>query len=138
MSIKIAADAPGGFLVKLFNGGDEIAAKDYVRDRLGLPPWQPNGKGSGHLSPGKEIAIAMAELRKSQGAKIVATYDYTDANGGALLYQVVRYEPKDFRQRRPDGNGGWIWKLGDKRIIYRWPEIAIVVVGNPFSRTCRL
>ena len=33
--------------------------------------------------------------------RIVATYDYTDENG-TLLYQVVRYDPKDFRQRRPD------------------------------------
>ena len=39
---------------------------------------------------------------------IVATYDYTDERG-RLLYQVVRYEPKGFAQRRPDGRGGWIW-----------------------------
>jgi hypothetical protein len=37
---------------------------------------------------------------------IVATYEYPDA-AGALLYQAVRYEPKDFRCRRPDGAGGW-------------------------------
>ena len=39
---------------------------------------------------------------------IVATYDYRDESS-TLLYQVVRYAtPKDFVQRRPDGNGGWI------------------------------
>src|ERR1017187_4171575 len=43
--------------------------------------------------------------------RIVATYDYKDAEG-KLLFQCVRFEPKDFRQRRPDGNGGWIWELG--------------------------
>ena len=43
-------------------------------------------------------------------AKIVATYDYTNADGN-LLFQVVRFDPKDFRQRRPDGNGGWVWNL---------------------------
>ena len=37
---------------------------------------------------------------------MVATYDYINA-GGELVFQVVRYDPKDFRQRRPDGNGGW-------------------------------
>ena len=52
----------------------------------------------------------------ASGRKIVATYDYVD-EGGNLLYQVVRYEPKDFRQRKPDGNGGWIWKLGDVRKV---------------------
>lgn len=42
--------------------------------------------------------------------KIVKTYDYTDENG-KLLFQSVRYDPKDFRQRRPDGKGGWINSL---------------------------
>jgi hypothetical protein len=54
---------------------------------------------------------------------IAATYDYYDRFGG-LVYQVVRLEPKDFRQRRPDGNGGWIWSLdGVERVPYRLPEL---------------
>lgn len=54
---------------------------------------------------------------------IVATYDYTDSSGKEL-FQVVRYEPKDFRQRRPDGNGGWTWSTrGAPRVLYRLPEI---------------
>ena len=36
---------------------------------------------------------------------IVAVYDYDHH------YQVVRYEPKAFRQRRPDGAGDWHWNL---------------------------
>ena len=47
---------------------------------------------------------------------IVATYDYRDGDD-TLLYQVLRLEPKDFRQRRPDGNGGWIWKLDERRVL---------------------
>jgi putative DNA primase/helicase len=43
-------------------------------------------------------------------SKIVAEYDYTDEQG-ELLYQCVRLEPKTFRQRRPDGQGKWIWGL---------------------------
>jgi len=55
--------------------------------------------------------------------RIVATYDYLDESG-QLLYQVVKYEPKDFRQRRPDGKGGWIWNLnGVKSVLYRLPEL---------------
>ncbi|MFO1487360.1 MAG: DUF3987 domain-containing protein [Verrucomicrobiota bacterium] len=56
---------------------------------------------------------------------IVATYDYQDETG-ALLFQVVRFEPKTFRQRRPDATSpdGWTWKLGDtRRVLYRLPEI---------------
>ena len=55
--------------------------------------------------------------------RIAATYDYLDADG-ALLFQTVRLEPKDFRQRRPDGNGGWMWDLdGVKRVLYRLPGL---------------
>ncbi len=57
--------------------------------------------------------------------QIVATYDYTD-EAGALLFQCVRYRPKDFKQRRPDPArpGGWIWNLnGVRRVLYRLPEI---------------
>jgi hypothetical protein len=60
-------------------------------------------------------------------ARIVATYDYTDETG-ALLYQVVRFDPKDFRQRRPDGKGGWSWKLGDtRRVPYRLRELRAAI-----------
>jgi 5S rRNA maturation endonuclease (ribonuclease M5) len=55
--------------------------------------------------------------------KIVATYNYTDANGG-LLFQVVRYVPKDFRQRRPDGSGGWVWNLKEREpVLYKLPHV---------------
>lgn len=53
--------------------------------------------------------------------RIVATYDYHDADGN-LAFQVVRLDPKDFRQRRPDGKGGWTWKKGDTSIPYRLPS----------------
>lgn len=54
-----------------------------------------------------------------------ATYDYRDA-AGALVYQAVRFEPKDFRQRRPDPSapGGWIWNLdGVPRVLYRLADV---------------
>ena len=55
--------------------------------------------------------------------KIVATYDYTDA-AGRLLYQVVRFEPKGFRQRHRDEAGDWIWNMrGVERVLYRLPAV---------------
>jgi hypothetical protein len=64
-----------------------------------------------------QVAVARPKPR------IVCTYEYTD-EFGALLYEVVRFEPKDFRQRRPDGLGGWIWNLDDtRRVLYRLPEL---------------
>jgi hypothetical protein len=56
-------------------------------------------------------------------SRLVKTYDYLSADG-ELLFQVCRMEPKDFRQRRPDAKGGWIWNLqGVKPVLYRLPEV---------------
>jgi hypothetical protein len=41
---------------------------------------------------------------------IVATYPYDDELG-TMLFEVVRFDPKTFRQRQPDGHGGWIWNI---------------------------
>jgi hypothetical protein len=58
----------------------------------------------------------------ADGPRIIKTYDYTNQDG-EVVYQVCRLDPKDFRQRRPDGNGGWIWNLnGVRRVLYRLPE----------------
>jgi hypothetical protein len=54
--------------------------------------------------------------------RIVAKYDYPDASG-KLLFQTVRYDPKDFKQRRPNGND-WIWNLnGIEPVLFRLPQI---------------
>lgn len=57
------------------------------------------------------------------GRRVVATYAYQD-EAGALLFEVIRYEPKKFSQRRPDGHGGWIYDTeGVRRVLYRLPEL---------------
>jgi DNA primase len=65
-------------------------------------------------------------------ATIVASYPYQDENGN-VLFVVERLRPKAFRQKRPDGNGGWIWKLSDtRRVPYRLPElIESVALDHP-------
>ncbi len=56
-------------------------------------------------------------------SKIIATYSYRDEHG-KLLHQTLRFEPKHFSQRRPDGAGGWINNLADtRRVLYKLPEI---------------
>jgi predicted P-loop ATPase len=79
---------------------------------------------------GKSFAEAAAEVRavcgrterRSKGS-IVASYDYVDEDG-KLLFQCLRYEPKAFSQRRPNGRGGWISNLqGVRRVLFRLPEI---------------
>ena len=31
---------------------------------------------------------------------------------------------KTFGNDIPDGNGGWTWKLDERRVLYRWPELS--------------
>ena len=62
-------------------------------------------------------------LLDSQTPTIEAVYQYHDRDG-ELLFEEVRYFPKAFRQRRPDGEGGYIWSLkGITPVIYRLPDI---------------
>jgi hypothetical protein len=54
---------------------------------------------------------------------IVATYDYTD-EAGQFIFQVCRFEPKDFRQRHRDKHGDWVWNIrGCRRVPYHLPEL---------------
>lgn len=61
-------------------------------------------------------------------SRIVAEYDYRDEHG-ELLYQALRMEPKDFRQRRPEA-GGWNWSTkGVRRVLYRLPDLQKLAKG---------
>ena len=63
-------------------------------------------------------------------SRIVATFDYRDALG-ALIFQVVRREPKDFRQRRPKPDGGWIWDIkGIQPLPYRLQELTEAIAAE--------
>ena len=84
------------------------------------------------LWPAREMTPDYAKQPAAPKAKIVAIYDYHDETG-TLLFQAVRYEamgdkPKTFKQRRPDGAGGWVWNLsGVRRVLYRLPELIAAV-----------
>jgi 5S rRNA maturation endonuclease (ribonuclease M5) len=69
------------------------------------------------------IELSQLFLNANSRPPVVATYDYFNENGD-LLFEVVRYSPKDFKQRRPNGHGGWIWNLKSvRRVLYRLPEV---------------
>jgi len=56
-------------------------------------------------------------------SRIVETYPYSSETG-KVLFEVCRKEPKGFVQRRPDGNGKWIYDLkGVRRVLYRLPKL---------------
>jgi hypothetical protein len=122
LSITVDPGAPDGFLVYSFAGDDSILCKDYVRQKAGLDPFKPSNQNNKRPSPAA-----------SKGPRLIdKVFEYKD-EGGALLYQVVKYKPKDFRQRRPDGNGDWIWKLADtRRVLYRLPDLLQYPHGTVF------
>lgn len=79
--------------------------------------------------PFKEAVVSMCqeagislEDAQPQRKKIETTYDYLDETG-KLSFQVVRFVPKDFRQRTPNGNG-WTWSLkGVKPVLFNLSEV---------------
>lgn len=78
-----------------------------------------------------------AKKKSEPSSKITATYDYRDEDN-VLRFQVCRVEPgkdgrsKDFRQRQPDGAGGWTWKTqGLTKFPYRLNELAAAPKEKP-------
>jgi RecA-family ATPase len=127
LSIRIDGNAPDGFVVNSFSTDDPINCKDYVRQCLGLPAFQPKPRRRAAADIDRVLMAAVAAQPKTNNprGKLTDAYPYRDADG-ALLYEVLRYEPKAFSQRMPNGHGGWIYNLdtlNGRRVIYRWPEL---------------
>jgi P4 family phage/plasmid primase-like protien len=72
---------------------------------------------------GQSFPATTQPRQTRQKMNIAATYDYVDEEG-KFLYQVVRMDPKDFRQRQRREDGSWQWNLqGARRVPYRLPEL---------------
>src|SRR6516225_8942013 len=100
-------------------------------EQVGGGPWElltiKGGMGKGEAIKWLRQSGILAETRK----RIVAAYDYRDESG-ELLFQVVRFEPKDFRQRRPNGHGGWTCQVkGTRQVPYRLPELIAASLETP-------
>ncbi len=88
---------------------------------------------------GLTLKDLFAPRQDNRKARIVKAYDYTN-EVGTLLFQVVRFTPKDFRQRRPDPDAKdvWSWNVtGVPRVLYRLPGVlrnlqAITGAGTVF------
>ena len=97
-------ESDGRVLLKCFAGCETSAIVAAMGLEMSDLFTEPKANGNGH------------------GGEMIARYPYQDESG-KLLFEVVRYEPKDFRQRRPDGKGGWTWSLnGVRRVPYNLPE----------------
>lgn len=109
-SLSLSIGDDGRVLVKCFAG---CKFADIVQT-IGLPMSFYFPESDGPKKPKKKGVIE-------------CTYPYTDENG-SLLFEVVRYKPKDFKHRRPDGAGGWVWSMKNvRRVLYRLPEVISAV-----------
>jgi hypothetical protein len=82
---------------------------------------------------GLETKAASNDGSAGASRRIVATYPYHDASG-AVVFEKIRYFPKDFRIRHRDASGAEIWKLpaGTEPPLYRLPEVvAAIAAGEP-------
>ena len=72
----------------------------------------------------RKFGISKQTQKSIEPARFMSKcYDYVDENG-EIKYQVLRYEPKTFRQRQPDGNGGWVYNMeGVVPLPYNLPAI---------------
>jgi putative DNA primase/helicase len=98
-------------LVKLLDGCDFERAVEKLTGETKPKPERKRGKANGKLG------------------NVSAEYPYTD-EAGKLTFEVVRYEPKDFRQRRPDKSerSGWAWNLDGVRLVpYRLPQLRAAI-----------
>ena len=104
---------------------------DSIAAALGIPPkefFHQNGTATKNGANGTSSRLPRAKSSEADTGrkwKLVESYSYNDAIG-KLLFQVCRYDPKDFRQRRPDPGtpGKWIWQMkGTQLVTYRLPEL---------------
>lgn len=93
-------------LIKLETGGAKI--EPWMAENLGIT-----------LTP---RANKTEELKPISARKVKAVYPYVNAYG-EIVYEVIRFEPKDFRQRRLE-NGKHVWNLqGVTPLPYNLPAI---------------
>ena len=71
----------------------------------------------------ERLRLSPSQAKSNGKPRIVAQYDYRD-EASNVLFQAVRFDPKDFRQRRPKPGGGWDWSVKGVRVVpYRLPEL---------------
>jgi hypothetical protein len=124
LCVEVAGDRAGTRFD--FEANDGGGVLDLVTRQTGL------AKGEAAEWLGSELGVHIdGKPQAKPKRRMVATYDYRN-EAGELLFQVVRNAPKDFRQRRPDGDGGWTWRVkGVRPLPYRLFELRTAAPEGP-------
>jgi hypothetical protein len=119
LSIKLDSNTPDGFVVHSFAGDDPISCKDYIREKLGLPKFEPRKMGNG----------------KAGGAwTFVREHIYYKADGTPHLRKTKKIDPvgkKQFPQEHWDGHQ-WVSGVPDgwPKLLYRLPDLLKTPLTN--------
>jgi hypothetical protein len=121
LKVILSDTAPEGFVVHSFSSDDPLLCRDYVRGRLGLPPFKP-GRGNGH----DREASPNSHANRKEVRRIV--YNYCDPKTGAFRY---RKTPIEF----DDGDKTFFFEKGggrkNKPLLYGGERLADVLNGQP-------
>lgn len=133
-SLSVTEKPDGTVLLHCHAGcdkGDILRAADLTfSDLYPAPNGSPSNKYPEWLKD-KPTETNGHPKAVSEKRAIKEVYPYTDEHGKEL-FQCVRMEPKDFRQRRKE-NGHWVYNLdGVRRVLYGLPMIIQAVQsGRP-------
>ena len=144
MSVNLDSAAPDGFVVNSFSGDDPLQCKDYVREKLGLPAFKPNGGRRRRASAGLHC--------KNDAGGSSAT-DHIKANDSKLSRPMTTSMPmvdcftkyvdlsrKDFDSDDRTARIGfgilddpkYPGSLNGRRVLYRLPELLKFPHGTVF------
>ncbi|UGY13778.1 AAA family ATPase [Bradyrhizobium septentrionale] len=127
LSIDVATGRYYDHESKTGGGVLDLISRETGRDHKAAMQWM---REHGYLE--------QRERPPQQLGKEVAHYSYTDEND-ELLFQVVRFEPKTFRQRRRPHPGdppdkikhGWVYAVrGIRYVPYRLPELMEAIANG--------
>lgn len=111
-------EAPRGQGVRCFGFSANGTHYCTREDKAGAAPFKEGADAYAHKATGScpcGVEHEPAPIKQAAGAKkIEAVFSYQNRDS-SLAFQVVRYSPKRFSQRRPDGKGGFIWNLDNFR-----------------------
>jgi hypothetical protein len=110
LSVKLDDAAPDGFVCNSFCGDDPIQCRDYIREKAGLPKFEPNGK---------------AANGGGRSWTTISEHVYRDERGDPYLRVCRQFDGRRKQYPQSHWNGGaWVYgKPEGPKIPYRLPEI---------------
>ena len=158
-SLSVAVGSKGGIVMHCHAGcfGDDLV--NYIKTNTNL--WPQSGRPRANtfpsidftkisskpitFAPPKAVPTPLSPLPPASATppavpkpkpEIAAVYPYVD-EAGKPLFEAVRMEPKDFRQRVLQDDGTYSWTIkGIRRVPYRLPELLAAIAAGKDVLIC--